>query len=137
MVLGGHIINLPLATHNSSSYGNLASRTLVFTKKEGDSLLRITYDDVMGTSMSGTALVNASWRVTINGSPVGRAKHLMETQAKGLHMESRSFHWMISGVSAGTHTLTVQAKVSGAPVLIHGNPNGQVDNLLEVIELLP
>jgi len=119
-----------------STYANIQGRALTFTKSKGDSLLRVRYEDLMGTSMNSAAMVTATWRVLLNGNAVGGEKALVEYQAAGLHLEMRSYEWILSGVPAGSYTLTVQAKVSGATSLLHGYQGINVDNHLEVLEVL-
>ena len=121
----------------NSSYTNIQGRTLTFMKSAGDTKLRVRYEDLMGTSMSSSAQVMASWRLTLNGSAVGGEKALFDYQEAGLHLEMTTYEWVLEGLPPGSYTLWVQGKVSGAPMLLHGYQGLNVDNYLEVLEVTP
>jgi len=126
-----------MATISSASYANVGARTLVFSKEEATSLLRVRYADLLGTSVSASSFVTASWRIQLNGTVRGKEKVLIESQSPGLHLDMKTFEWLLEGVPAGTYNLVIQGKVSGAPMLIHGYSGIDVDNRIEVLEISP
>ena len=126
-----------MATISSASYANVGARTLVFSKEEATSLLRVRYADLLGTSVSASSFVTASWRIQLNGTIRGKEKVLIESQSPGLHLDMKTFEWLLEGVPAGTYNLVIQGKVSGAPMLIHGYSGIDVDNRIEVLEISP
>jgi hypothetical protein len=136
MVLKGSTQNMGIASSTSASFTNVAGRSVSFTKADGNSSLKVIYDDVMGTSLTSPASVIASWKLTFNGTVLGKQKYIAATQAAGAHLASRSFSWNVSGLPAGSYTVQVQAMVQGA-TLMHGSPNGLVENSLEVFEINP
>jgi len=136
MALKGITNNMGLAAVASASFADISARAVSFVKADNNSMLRVNYDDVMGTSLQAPAAVIASWRVVINGNVVGKQKYVIESQSAGAHLESRVLTWNLSGIPAGSYSLKVQAMVQNA-TLMHGNPQGLVENALEVWEINP
>ena len=82
-------------------------RSLVFTKTRAGSLIRVTYQDTLGTY--GTDYGQCIWRILIDGvqyqyfsAADGPARALAWT------MENAAHHAIASGLTAAAHTVTVQ-----------------------------
>jgi hypothetical protein len=122
---------------STTSYSDIPGRALNFTKQENSTVLKVILDDVMGTSATTTTALNMSWRLTLNGASVGKAKHWIATINGGLNMASRTFQWNLVGLPSGTYSLKIQGKVTGVPIMVMGYPDGDVENSFEVMEITP
>ena len=136
MILKGSTQNMGMASTTSSSFANLTGRSVSFTKTDSNSSVKVIYDDVMGTSLTAPASVIASWKLTFNGTAMGKQKYIVATQAAGAHLASRTLSWNVSGLPAGSYQVQVQGMVQGATMML-GSPNGLVENSLEVFEIAP
>lgn len=126
-----------MATINSSNDQLIAERIVFFSKAKANSILKITYEDTMGIYTGSTGTSTATWKLYVDGSPIGRMKFDVVTVNAGINIYTKSLTWYVSGVSAGTHNLQIGGTISGALQLIHGNPNGLVENSITVFEINP
>lgn len=84
----------------------IPNRTLTFTKKFATSLVRITYQDTLGTN--GQNYDGCQWRFLMNGNQVAFFSTADITAAAGWRMENGSHQAIVGGLAAGSHTLIVQ-----------------------------
>ena len=125
---------LGFSTVTSTTFSKVQGRTLTFVKAQPNTRIMIVYDDLMGVSLNNSTLVTVAWRILLNNEPKGGEKALVKSASAGVHLEPRVLVWILSGIDAGTYTLTIEARVSGAHMVAHGYPEIEIENFIEVIE---
>ncbi|MBF0244607.1 MAG: collagen-like protein [Planctomycetes bacterium] len=118
----------------ANSFTDIPDRVLSINKANSDSLLKITYEDSIGT-ISTTSSVTCVWRVLVDGVVQGRSKYWIQSVNAGINVSNRVMTWTLSGIPAGQHTISIQGMQSGASLMLHGYPAGQVENLLSASEI--
>ena len=129
--------NMPDVRTNSSSWTNIGSREVTYNKQDGDSNLRITYHDSLGSRMaSGTTACR--WRLTMDNNAVGKEQWTHSSSTTGWRIWSGSLGWFLSGVPTGSHTFRIQSHMSsGGDECLNGWENGNQENFFIVEEIDP
>jgi hypothetical protein len=134
--------DLPHTLTNLNTYTDVPERTLSYTKKEESSILKITYEDSFGVHFKGDN-GKCGWRLLVDGNPIGGEKWFQPTSAWGIQGErqSTSLIWILSGVSRGNHSFTIQSKRAEADEFTLECENGWAregyqDNFLLIEEII-
>jgi len=135
MVLRGALYNMPQVTGSNSSFTTVSGRTLQANKFNATSIIRVSYEDVIGPYTSSTSNVELKWRLLVNNTPVGGEKHDIYSQPAGFFIRSRNFTWNLRGLPAGPISIQLQSSVKGATNLYHGSPFGSTENAMEIFEV--
>ncbi len=121
----------------SNSFIDVQGRTVTYTKKSPNSLLRVTYEDSFGFLMSSHN-PSCYWRITMDGNPVGLQKWHHSSTATGWRIWTGNEQWMLANIPTGSHTFQVQAALGpGASQCLNGWSQGSIEAFLLVEELLP
>lgn len=119
----------------SSTYVDVAGRTITYDKQSATSLLKVTWQDSFGLLKSESGNTACLWRLLMDGSPVGGEMHSYSDGSSGWRIWPGSMQWLLPGVAAGSHTFQLQTEMgSGATQCLHGWVNGAQQNFLMVEE---
>ncbi len=128
------LINKDWRNNSGSGWRNIPNRTLSYTKLRDDSIIRVTYQDTLGTL--GNNYDRCRWRILIDGKQVA---YFSDADLSGLNnywrMSNATHTGLGLGFKKGKHTVQVQSFRNGAQECLMGwNTNG---NFLAAEEVGP
>ncbi len=103
----------------ADTWAEVPARKLVYTKTRDSSVLRIQYQDTLGTLGSNYGQCN--WRILVDGTAVSVFSDADLTYSGGWRMANGTHTALAAGLKAGPHTITVQTyRSSGAAECLMG-----------------
>ncbi|MCB9551126.1 MAG: hypothetical protein R3F65_21380 [bacterium] len=124
--------------HTPDGWSDLPERAITVDKASDDSLIQITYQDVLGYHMTGGQSWGCRWRLTMNGQAVDRAFSTHTSSASGWRIDPRNLTWVLDDVRRGRYTFRIQVyrpNAGSASQCLAGWSNGDTVNSLTAREL--
>ncbi len=104
---------------SADTWADIPARKLVYTKTRDASVLRIQYQDTLGTLGSNYGQCN--WRILVDGNVFSAFSDADITYAGGWRMANATHTALAAGLKAGPHTITVQTyRSAGASECLMG-----------------
>ncbi len=119
-----------------AAWADLPGRELRVSKRGANSLLKVSYQDVLGISMAA-ANDACSWRLTLDRVPVELEFRSHSAAVSGWRIHPTHLTWYLENIEAGEHILRVQVlRVSAAASeCLAGWISGEVGNFLSSEEV--
>ncbi len=122
-----------------NGWSNLPGRDVTFNKRRADTVLRVTWQDVLGYHMVGHGW-GCRWRLTIDGAVHDRAVNSHTSTARGWRIQPIQQEWIVQGLGAGNHRYRIQLyrpDSNTSSECLAGWPNGDTHNFIAVEEVEP
>jgi subtilisin-like proprotein convertase family protein len=106
--------------NNNAAAGwvDIPQRTLTYTKVRADSLLRVSYQDTLGTL--GTSYAQCMWRFMVDSTVLGAFSAADLSYGAQWRMQSALNSTIVPSITAGSHTIKVQSLNQGATECLMG-----------------
>lgn len=124
--------------HTPDGWSDLPERTITVDKISDDSLVQVTYQDVLGYHMVGGHSWGCRWRLTMNGAAVDRPFSSHTSTTSGWRIDPRNLTWVLDDVRRGRYTFRIQVyrpNANSTSSCLAGWTNGDTGNSLSVREL--
>lgn len=102
----------------AAGWVDIPQRTITYTKLRTDSLLRVNYQDTLGTY--GTNYAQCMWRFVVDATPLGAFSAGDLTLPLAWRMQSALNSTIVPSLAAGSHTIKVQSLNQGAAECLMG-----------------
>ena len=112
------MINYDHRNGTSNGWQDIPKRTLVINKLRAKSILRIMYQDTLGTL--GTSYAQCHWRILVDGQQVAYFSAADLTAPNAWRMQNATHTALAVGFAAGAHTIKVQNSNNGAGECLMG-----------------
>ncbi len=125
--------------HTPNGWDNLPGRDVTFAKRRADTVLRVTWQDVLGYHMVGHGW-GCRWRLTIDGAVHDRSVNSHTSTARGWRIQPIQQEWIVQGLAAGNHRYRIQLyrpDANSTSDCLAGWPNGDTHNFIAVEEIEP
>ena len=111
-------INNDYRLNSQGSWQDIPQRSLSYTKLRSSSLVRISYQDTLGTY--GTHYDQCRWRILFNGTQVLYFSAADITYGTNWRMQNATHTVIVPGQATGTYTIKVQNYNNGASECLSG-----------------